>query len=73
MIKKLFFKAILLIFIIDSISQFTSDERAKELTREIVELLSLKADQKNKVYKVQFERFIIADQIRHEYMDAPLI
>ena len=29
------------------------------------------ADQKNKVYRVQFERFTIADQIRQEYMDAP--
>ena len=49
MIKKLFFTAILLAFTTDGISQATADERAKEITREMVEVLSLNADQKNKV------------------------
>ena len=73
MIKKLFCTAILLAFTTYGISQATADERAKEITREMVEVLSLNANQKNKVYKVQFERFIIADQIRLEHMDAPQI
>ena len=73
MIKKLFCTAILLAFTTYGISQATADERAKEITREMVEVLSLNADQKNKVYKVQFERFTIADQIRQEHMDAPQI
>ena len=71
MIKKLFCTAILLAFTTYGMSQATADERAKEITREMVEVLSLNADQKNKVYKVQFERFTIADQIRQEHMDAP--
>ena len=57
MIKKLFFTALLLIFSSNLTSQNNPEQQAGEITKEMVNVLSLDDVQTEKVYKIQLSRF----------------
>ena len=57
MIKKLFFTALLLIFSSNLISQNNPEKQAGEITKEMVDVLSLDNVQTEKFIKFNFSRF----------------
>ena len=73
MIKKLFFTALLLIFSSNLISQNNPEKQAGEITKEMVNVLSLDDIQTEKVYKIQLSRFNEVNFIRQEYKNNPEI
>lgn len=73
MIKKLFFTALLLIFSSNLISQNNPEKQAGEITKEMVNVLSLDDVQTEKVYKIQLSRFNEVNFIRQEYKNNPEI
>jgi hypothetical protein len=52
-------------------SQNTSEERAKEITNEMSEVLSLNAEETAKVYEIQLKRFNEVNTIRSTYKKDP--
>jgi len=52
-------------------SQNTSEERAKEITNEMSEVLSLNAEETVKVYEIQLKRFNEVNTIRSTYKKDP--
>ena len=52
-------------------SQNTSEERAKEITNEMSEVLSLNAEEIAKVYEIQLKRFNEVNTIRSTYKKDP--
>ena len=52
-------------------SQNTSEERAKEITNEMSEVLSLNAKESAKVYEIQLKRFNEVNIIRSTYAQDP--
>lgn len=73
MIKKLFFTALLLIFSSNLISQNNPEKQAGEITKEMVNVLSLDDVQTEKIYKIQLSRFNEVNFIRQEYKNNPEI
>jgi len=73
MIKKLFFTALLLIFSSNLISQNNPEQQAGEITKEMVEVLSLDDAQRKRVYRIQLSRFNQVNFIRQEYKNNPEI
>jgi hypothetical protein len=73
MIKKLFFTALLLIFSSNLTSQNNPEQQAGEITKEMVNVLSLDDVQTEKVYKIQLSRFNEVNFIRQEYKNNPEI
>ena len=57
MIKKLLFTTTLLLFSFLALSQSNAEQQASEMTKEMVLALSLDDVQKEKIYKIQLQRF----------------
>tara|TARA_B100001057_G_scaffold501303_1_gene623641 strand:- start:35806 stop:36132 length:327 start_codon:yes stop_codon:yes gene_type:complete len=73
MIKKLLFTTTLLLFSFLALSQSNAEQQASEMTKEMVLALSLDDVQKEKIYKIQLQRFNQAKLIREQYRDEPQI
>lgn len=73
MIKKLLFTTTLLLFSFLALSQSNAEQQASEMTKEMVLALSLDDVQKEKIYKIQLQRFNQAKLIREQYSDEPQI
>ena len=62
---------LLLVLTSNVYSQNTSEERAKEITNEMSEVLSLNAEETAKVYEIQLKRFNEVNTIRSTYKKDP--